>query len=89
MVTADIPVILLSQSESISPSIQGSNCCFFTQIQVSQEAGKMVCYSHLFQNFPQFVVIHTVKRFGIVNKAKVDFFWNSLAFSVIQWMLAL
>ena len=34
----------------------------------------MVCYSHLFQNFPQFVVIHTVKGFGIVNKAEVDVF---------------
>ena len=34
----------------------------------------MVCYSHLFQNFPQFVVIHTVKGFGIVNKAEVDIF---------------
>ena len=34
----------------------------------------MVPYSHLFQNFPQFVVIHTVKGFGIVNKAKIDVF---------------
>ena len=34
----------------------------------------MVWYSHLFQNFPQFVVIHTVKGFGIVNKAEVDVF---------------
>ena len=34
----------------------------------------MVCYSHLFQNFPQFVVIHTVKGFGIVNKAEIDVF---------------
>ena len=31
----------------------------------------MVCYSHLFQNFPQFIVIHTVKGFGIVNKAEI------------------
>ena len=44
----------------------------------------MVWYSHLFQNFPQFVVIHTVKGFDIVNKAEVDLLWNSLAFSVIQ-----
>jgi len=44
----------------------------------------VVWYSHLFKNFPQFVVIHTVKGFGVVNKAKVDFFWNSLAFSMIQ-----
>ena len=41
---------------------------------MSQEAGKVVWYSHLFQNFPQFIVIHTVKGFGIVNKAKVDVF---------------
>ena len=34
----------------------------------------MVCYSHLFQNFPQFIVIHTVKGFGIVNKAEIDVF---------------
>ena len=43
-------------------------------IQISQEAGQVVLYSHLFQNFPQFVVIHTVKGFGIVNKAEVDVF---------------
>ena len=52
----------------------GSNCCFLTCIQISQEAGQVVWYSHLFQNFPQFVVIHTVKGFGIVNKAEIDVF---------------
>ena len=51
-----------------------SNCCFLTCTQVSQEAGHVVWYSHLFQNFPQFIVIHTVKGFGIVNKAEVDVF---------------
>ena len=51
----------------------GPNCCFLT-CKVSQEAGQVVWYSHLFQNFLQFVVIHTVKGFGIVNKAEVDFF---------------
>ena len=45
-----------------------------TCIQISQEAGQVVWYSHLFQNFPQFVVIHTVKGFGVVNKAEVDVF---------------
>ena len=40
----------------------------------------MAWYSHLFQNFPQFIVIHSVKGFGIVNKAEVDFFWNSCCF---------
>ena len=49
-----------------------SNCCFLICIQISQEAGQGVWYSHLFQNFPQFVVIHTIKGFGIVNKAEVD-----------------
>ena len=51
-----------------------SNGCFLTCIQVSQEAGQVVWYSHLFQNFPQFIVIHTVKGSGIVNKAKADVF---------------
>ena len=40
----------------------------------------MVWYSHLFQNFPQFVVIHTVKGFGIVNKAEVDIFLELTCF---------
>ena len=39
---------------------------------MSQEVGKVVWYSHLLKNFPQFVVIHTVKGFGVVNEAKVD-----------------
>ena len=51
-----------------------SNCCFLTCIQVSQEAGKVVWYSHLFKNFPQFVVVHIVKSFIIVNEAEVDIF---------------
>ena len=45
---------------------------FLACIQIAQEAGQVVWYSHLFQNFPQFVVIHTVKGFGVVNKAEVD-----------------
>ena len=51
-----------------------SNCCFLTCIQISQEAGQVVWYSHLFQNFPQFIVIHTVKGFGIANKSEIDVF---------------
>ena len=54
--------------------MSSSNCCFLTCIEVSQEAGQVVWYSHLFQNCPQFIVIHTVKGFGIVNKAEVDVF---------------
>ena len=55
-------------------------CCFMTCIQVSQEAGQMVWYSHLLQNFPQFIVIHTVKGFGIVSKAEIDVFLELLIF---------
>ena len=51
--------------------MSGSNCCFLTWIQVSQGAGKVVWYSHLFKNFPQFVVIHIVKGFSIVSEAEV------------------
>ena len=49
-----------------------SNCCFLTCIQISEESGQVVWYSHLLQNFPQFIVIHTVKGFGIVNKTEID-----------------
>ena len=52
--------------------MSGSNCCFLTYIQISQEAGKVVWYSHLFKNFSQFV-IHTIKGIGAVNEAEVVF----------------
>ena len=54
--------------------MSGSNCCLLTCIQISQEAGKVVWYCHLFRNFPQFVVIHTVKGFSLVNEAEVYVF---------------
>ena len=54
--------------------MSSSYCCFLTCIQVSQNADQVVWYSHPFQNFPQFIVIHTVKGFGILNKAEVDVF---------------
>ena len=54
--------------------MSSSNCCFLTYIQASQEAGQVVWYSHLFQNFPQFIVIHTAKGFGLVHKAEIDVF---------------
>ena len=60
--------------EPVCCSMSRSNCCFMACVQVSQEAGQVVWYSHLFQNFPQFVVIHRVKGFGIINKAEVDVF---------------
>ena len=59
--------------EPVCCSMSSSNC-FLTCIQVSQETGQVVWYSHLFQNFPQFIVIHTVKGFGIINKAEIDVF---------------
>ena len=47
------------------------NFSFLTYIQIAQEAGKVVWYSHLLKNFPQFVVIYTVSGFGVINKAEV------------------
>ena len=63
-----------SNLEPVHFSISGSNCCFLTYLQVSQEPGKVVWYSHLFRNFPQFSVIHTVKGFGVVNEAEIHVF---------------
>ena len=54
--------------------MSSSNCCFLTCTQCSQEAGQVVWYSHLFQNFLQIIVIYTVKGFGIVNKVEIDVF---------------
>ena len=54
--------------------MSGSNYSFLTCLQISQEAGKVVWYSQLLKNFPQFVVTHTIKRFGVVNKAEADAF---------------
>ena len=63
-----------SYLEPVCCSMSSSNCCFLTCIQISQEAGNGAWYFHLLKNFPQFSVIHTVKIFGIVNKAEVDVF---------------
>ena len=63
-------------------------CFFFICTQISQEAGKVVWYSHLFRNVPQFVVIHRAKGFSIVNEAEIDVFLN-FSFSMIQQMLAI
>ena len=63
-----------SYLEPVCCSMFSSNCCFLTCIQISQEADQVVWYYHLFQNFPLFTVIHTVKGFGIVNKAEIDIF---------------
>ena len=69
--------------------MSSANCCFLTCILVSQEAAKVVWYCYLLQNFPQFIVVHMVKGFSMVNEAEVDVFWNSLAFSMIHQMLAI
>ena len=64
--------------EAVHSSMSGFKCCFLTCIQVSQKAGKVVWNSHLLKNFPQSVVIHTVKGFSVVSEAEVDI---SLEFS--------
>ena len=69
-----------SYLEPVCCSMSSSNYCFLTCIQVSQEAGQVVWYFHLFQNFPQLIVIHTVKGFGIV----IELF-NFSFFSVTGW----
>ena len=60
--------------EPVCCSTSRSHCCFLTCIQISQQAGQVVWYSHLFENFPQFVVIHTVKGFGVISKTEVNVF---------------
>ena len=65
-----------------------SNYCFLFCIQISQEADQVVRHSHLLKNFPEFVVIYTVKCFGVINKVKVDAFLE-FSFSMIQQMLAI
>ena len=73
-------VVLLSQFWARPCSMSASNCCFLSCIQVSQETGKVIWYSHPLKNFPQFVVIHMVKCFGVVNKAEVVFSGTPLLF---------
>ena len=66
--------MFLSQFGTSRCSMSSTNCCFLTHIQIFQEASKVIWHSHLFKNFPQFVVIHAVKGFSIVNEAEVDAF---------------
>ena len=65
--------------------MSGSNCCFLTCIQVSQDAGKVIYYSHLFNNFPG--CYGPQKGFGIVNEAEVDDILEFPCFPMIQQML--
>ena len=67
-----------------SPSLQAD-----ALLSEPPEAGQVVWYSHLLKNFPQFIVIHRVKGFGIVNKAEIAVFLDSLAFSMIQQVFAI
>ena len=66
--------VVFSQFGTLCCSMPSTNCCFFYCIQVSQEAGKIVFYSHLLKNFPQFAVVYLVKDFSIVSEAEVDAF---------------
>ena len=77
--------------EPVCCSMTSSNFCFLTCIQISQESGQVVWYFHLFQNFPLSVAIYTVKGFGIVTKAEVDFFFflKLSCFLMIQQMLTI
>ena len=69
-----------SYSDPVCCSMSSSNCCFLTRIQVSQEAVQVVWYCHLFQNFPQFIVIHTIKGLGLVDKAEIYVFFLKYLF---------
>ena len=76
--------------EPVCFSMYISNSCFLTCTQISQEAGQVAWYPHLFKSFPQFVVNHTVKGYSLLNKAEVDVFLElSGFFSMIQQMLAI
>ena len=77
MTVYSLDVLLTYSFPDLKPvccSLSSSDCCFLTCIQISQETVQVVWYSHLFQNFPEFVVVHIVKGLGLVNKAEVDVF---------------
>ena len=66
--------------ESVHCFVAGFSCCLLTCIQISQETGQVVWYFHLLNNFPQFIVIHTVKGFSVINEAEVDVFLELFCF---------
>ena len=70
--------VLLSQP--VCCSMSGFNCHFLTCIQISQGAGQVIWYSHLLKNFPQFVLIYTIKGFSVANEAEVDVFLGFYCF---------
>ena len=61
MTVYSLDILFFPNLEPVYCSMSGFNCCFLTCIQISQETGQVVWYSHLFKHFPPFVVIHTVK----------------------------
>ena len=69
-----------SDFEPVGCSMSGSKCRFLACIQVSQEAGQVAWYCHLLKNLLQFIVIHIVKNFSIVNEAEVDVFLEFFCF---------
>ena len=81
--------------ELVYCSMSGSDCCFLTCIQISREVGKMVWYFHLFKNFPHRILLEfstllwATQSKVLAQSIMLMFFWNSLAFSMIQWMLAI
>ena len=78
--------ILLFLFGTICCSMSSFICCFLTCIQISQKAGQVVWYSLLFKNFPQFIVIHTIKGFGIVNKAEIDVYQARKWLRINDWI---
>ena len=75
--------------EPVCYSMSHSNCCFLTCIQISQDAGKVVWYFHLFENFPVCCDSHSQRLWCSQWSRGICFFWNSLAFLMIQQILAI
>ena len=73
----------------LSCFVSDSKFHFLNHIHTFQETGKVIGYSHFLKNFPQFVVVHRVKGFIIVSEEYGNVFWDSLDFSMIQWILAI
>ena len=68
--------------------MSSSNCCLLNCIHISQEAGKVMWYSHLFKKVPQFVVIHAVKGLNVINEVEVDVFLEFYCFTYDPRLLA-
>ena len=66
--------ILLSQSELVHCSVSDSNCCFLTSYRFLRRQLRWSSVLISFNVFPQFVVLHTVKVFSVVNESEIDVF---------------